>query len=247
MTEHEQHSSAQSLVQLPAGASWSAYFDQLAFSSKDQRLQRFYSAGTMTDETTIANTPMVALDFETTGLDADSDEIVSIGIVPFSLQRIFCNESRHWLVKPRAELAQDSVVIHNITHSAISSAPDLELILDEVLSILAGRLCVVHYHPIEREFIARALYNRIQESIVFPVVDTMQLEMQIIHKQQTIMGKLFNRSLPSLRLDDCRRRYHLPYYQAHHALTDALATAELLQAQIRHHFSAETTVAELWL
>jgi DNA polymerase-3 subunit epsilon len=36
------------------------------------------------------------------------------------------------------------------------------------------------------------------------------------------------------RLDACRERYGLPDYQGHDALTDALATAELLLAQIAY-------------
>ncbi|MFG6138719.1 hypothetical protein [Halomonas sp. B23F22_10] len=34
--------------------------------------------------------------------------------------------------------------------------------------------------------------------------------------------------------------------QGHPALTDALATAELLQAQIAHHDSPETPVGTIW-
>lgn len=247
MTDSEQNTSDTNVIQPPEGLTWAEYFDQLAFTSRDERLQHFYAAGTMTDETTIANTPMAAMDFETTGLNAESDEIVSIGIVPFSLQRIFCSESRHWVVKPRIALAEGSIVIHGITHSDISSAPDLEFVLEEVLNILAGRLTVVHYHRIEREFMATALLTRLQESIVFPVIDTMQLENRILNQQQSILGRVLNRSQPSLRLGDCRRRYNLPHYQAHHALTDALATAELLQAQITHHFSPDTPLSELWI
>ncbi len=33
----------------------------------------------------------------------------------------------------------------------------------------------------------------------------------------------------------------------HHALTDALATAELLQAQIAYHFDPDTPISEVWL
>jgi DNA polymerase III epsilon subunit-like protein len=36
---------------------------------------------------------------------------------------------------------------------------------------------------------------------------------------------------------------NLPRYQAHHALSDALATAELLQAQVAPHYSAATSCA----
>lgn len=41
-------------------------------------------------------------------------------------------------------------------------------------------------------------------------------------------------------------RYHLPPYHAHHALTDALATAELLQAQVAHRFEAGMEIGRLW-
>ncbi len=51
----------------------------------------------------------------------------------------------------------------------------------------------------------------------------------------------------SIRLADSRLRYQLPHYAAHNALIDAIATAELLQAQVLHHFSRETPVADLWL
>lgn len=231
----------------PAGSSWADYFEQLSFASRDERLQQFYGAGMMADETQIANTAMAAMDFETTGLNSETDEIVSIGIVPFSLKRIFCRESGHWLVKPRTVLEEGSIVIHGITHSDINSAPDLDYILEELLTIMAGRLMVVHYYPIEREFMAKALLSRIQESITFPVIDTMQIENRVINEQRSVMGKLLPRALPSLRLGDCRKRYQLPHYQAHHALTDAIATAELLQAQISHHFSSSTPVSEFWI
>ena len=49
-----------------------------------------------------------------------------------------------------------------------------------------------------------------------------------------------------MRLADSRRRYNLPAYQAHHALSDALACAELLQAQIAHHYSPHTPLRQLW-
>jgi len=38
----------------------------------------------------------------------------------------------------------------------------------------------------------------------------------------------------------------LPRYRLHHALTDALATAELLQAQVAHRFTPDTPLSALW-
>ena len=51
----------------------------------------------------------------------------------------------------------------------------------------------------------------------------------------------------SIRLADSRQRYGLPHYAAHNALIDAIATAELLQAQVLHHFGPQTRVSDLWL
>ncbi|MCW8904463.1 MAG: 3'-5' exonuclease, partial [Sedimenticola sp.] len=93
---------------------------------------------------------------------------------------------------------------------------------------------------------ACALLRRLGESIEFPVIDTMALEQYILHRRQSPWARLMRRPLGSLRLGDCRERYGLPHYQAHHALTDALATAELLQAQIAHHFQNDTPLGELW-
>jgi DNA polymerase III subunit epsilon len=228
--------------------SWPGRYDDLKLKSRDPRLQQFYAGGTVTPETPIVNTPLIAMDFETTGLDADANEIVSVGIIPFSMHRIYCRESAHWLVKPKQAqaLTEGSVVIHSITHSDINEAPDLEAILEEMLSAITGRIVVVHYRHIEREFLARALLDRLGEVIEFPVIDTMELERRVLCKRRKLIDRLLKRPLESLRLGDCRERYRLPHYQAHHALTDALATAELLQAQLNYHYSAETPISDLW-
>lgn len=226
--------------------SWPDYFERLHTRSRDFRLQRFYAAGTVGADTPIINTPLVAMDFETTGLDAERNDIVSIGIVPFSIHRIFCRESAHWVVNPGQNLNEGSVVIHGITHSEINTAPDLESILEALLTAIAGRIVVVHYRYIEREFLSQALFRRLGESIAFPVIDTMALEQHLLHRRQSLLDRLLKRPVGSLRLGDCRERYNLPHYQAHHALTDALATAELLQAQLAHHFTDDVSLGELW-
>jgi DNA polymerase-3 subunit epsilon len=46
----------------------------------------------------------------------------------------------------------------------------------------------------------------------------------------------------SLTLARCRQRYHLPEYQAHHALSDAVACGELFLAQA-YRFAGRADVA----
>lgn len=225
---------------------WPEKYRRLSDTCRNPHLKNFYAAGIVEATTPIEEVPLVALDFETTGLDSDRDEIVSIGLVPFNTKRICCRQAKHWIVNPARSLTDSSVVIHQITHSDIDQAPDLQHILDEVLDALAGKIAVVHYRFIERDFLAKALMLRINEDIDFPVIDTMAIEQLALQRQRGWVGKLLQQPLGSVRLPDCRQRYNLPVYQLHHAMIDALATAELLQAQLAHHYSPAVTVGELW-
>ncbi len=226
---------------------WPLLFRRRAEEVRHPLLQRYYGAGSPTGDTPVSDVSFVAMDFETTGLAPLSHDIVSIGLVPFSLRRIFCRQSRHWIINPARPLVNQSVVIHGITHSDVSEAPDLTEILEPLLECLAGRIVVVHHRAIERGFLDAALRQRIGEGIEFPVVDTMDLEARL-HRRRPLgfWSRLMGRKPVSIRLADSRLRYGLPGYQLHHALTDALASAELLQAQIAHHYSPDTPLAEIW-
>ncbi|UXI03996.1 3'-5' exonuclease [Photobacterium sp. TY1-4] len=227
---------------------WPTFFAMLADQAKDRRLQNYYSAGMVSGDTPLKEVPFVALDFETTGLDPKKDEIISIGLVPFDMHRIRCRGSAQWVVNPNRPLEEESVVIHGITDSDVSSAPELLRVLEEVLSALAGKIVVVHFRQIEREFMNSALKARLNEGIQFPVVDTLAIESAVQHREfGGLWNKLKGKKPGSVRLGRARQRYGLPVYPPHQALTDALATAELLQAQIAYHFDPDTPIADLWL
>ncbi|APR03225.1 3'-5' exonuclease [Thauera chlorobenzoica] len=231
------------------GPDWSRRFAGLAAAARDPRLRRFYAESLPAAATPMGEVPMVAVDIETTGLDPRRDGIVSIGAIPMRLDRIQSSASHYWVLRPRARLNPESVVIHGITHAQIEAAPDFGAILGELLAVLAGRVVVVHCREIERAFLDAALRACIGEGIEFPVIDTMALESRLQRRPPAAwLARVFGRRPAplSVRLADCRARYRLPRYRAHHALTDALATAELLQAQLAHHFGPEAAVRTLW-
>jgi len=227
---------------------WSAFLQLKGQLSKDERLQRFYKQGTYLEDTPLKDIEFVALDFETTGLDAKKNSIISIGLVHFNLQRIFCRKSRSWYIDPQDKLQEESIVIHGITHSDLNKAPDLLHILEQLLDELAGKVIVVHYRRIERDFLDSNLRALIKEGIIFPIVDTMQIEADV-HKtnSQGVFNWFKSSANHSIRLANSRTRYNLPAYSPHDALTDAIATAELLQAQVKYYFSPDTEIKNIWL
>jgi len=232
----------------PPSIDWPNKFKRKVETARDEHIKRYYERDLPDATTPIEDVVFLAMDFETTGLDADNDDIITIGTVPFTLNRIFINQAKHWTVRPNKQLEEESVVIHGITHSDVLDAPDLSEVFDQVLEEMAGKVMVVHYQRIEREFFNRALMIRIEEGIEFPVVDTMHIETQI---QQRDMGGLINRirgkKPQSVRLGASRTRYGLPQYTPHHALTDAVATAELLQAQVAYHYDRKQPIGQFWL
>lgn len=232
----------------PPSIDWPSKFKRKLECAQNTDLKAFYQQGVVAPDTPLDEVIFLAMDFETTGLDSEQDDIITIGTVPFTLNRILINQAKHWTVRPRKQLEEDSVIIHGITHSDVLDAPDLSDVFPDILSEMSGKIMVVHYKRIEREFFNRALLTRINEGIEFPVVDTMHIETQLQQKAKGgIFNKLRGRKPASVRLGASRTRYGLPQYTPHHALTDAVATAELLQAQIAYHYEPKTPINQIWL
>jgi DNA polymerase-3 subunit epsilon len=236
-----------SISAAPAVSDWQQYYLQQAAEVKHPLLQQFYANGMVAGDTPINQVPMVAIDFETTGFSPTDNGIVSIGLVPFNLQCVFSSGARQWLLKPRVKLTDSSITVHRITHSEISRAPDLSLVLPELLPLLAGKVAVVHYRQIERPFLDAGVNATLGEGMLFPVIDTLELEARL-HRVKPLSwwDRVRRHQQVSIRLDASRSRYNLPPYRPHHAVTDATASAELLQAQIAHRFSPQTPVSMLW-
>lgn len=224
---------------------WQAMFRDWAKDAPEGPLKRYYEAGTIAMDTPLKDVQMLALDLETTGLNSQEDEIISLGSVPMDHRIIRCNGAEYWMAKPERSLNAESVTIHEITHAELAEAPPLHRILDEILDTLSNKVVVVHCVSIERQFLLEASLKIYGFPLYFPVLDTMDIERQS-HTKLPWWKRMIGRR-PSLRLDACRQYYNLPRYKAHHALTDALSSAELLQAQIAYHMDSKAPISKYWL
>lgn len=226
---------------------WAQYMASCAEASQHPALARFYRSAWPTADMPLSQVEFVAMDIETTGLDAQRHAIVSIGLIPFTLQRIRSDQGWYQVVRPYGDLIPESVTFHHITHSDIYQAPRFAAIIDPLLQQLSGKVVVAHYRNIERTFIDEAVKHALGEGVLFPMIDTMQIEANLYPQRKSgWFLRLLGRPSISIRLADSRGRYGLPLYQAHHALTDALGAAELFQAQVATHFSPQQRLGELW-
>lgn len=163
----------------------------------------------------------LALDLETTGGDAGRDDILSFGWLCLDGPEILLASARHRLVQPRRNLTEENVSIHRITDDRAAEGESLRAVLADFLRDLQGRVLIAHYSPTEVGFIDAACRDCYGGRFRPPVIDTLILARRAAQ----------NHNPGSLRLAALRARHHLPRYPMHHALSDALAAAELFLAQ----------------
>lgn len=177
----------------------------------------------------VADLELIALDFETTGLDAQRDHIIAAGWVQIRGDRILMASAREVRVRNGStEGVGQSAVIHGILDSDLDDADSGDAMLGHLLPELAGRAIVVHAAAIERNFLAALLRRMGGVPMPNPFIDTMALERRLIEGAGGSVRELHG----DLTLDACRARHGLPDHQQHSAGADALATAELLLAQL---------------
>lgn len=170
----------------------------------------------------------LAVDLETTGLDPRTGYIISIGWVAIDGGSIRLNTARHLLIDSR-NLVGDSATIHHIRDSDRWEGVDLSAALLMLAHALNGRIALMHHSPLDTGFLRSALKEQFGFDWFHPTADTLVLEKKRLFQRE--------QNLPrnALRLNTCRERYGLPKTQAHNALEDALATAELFLAWANHY------------
>jgi DNA polymerase-3 subunit epsilon len=174
----------------------------------------------------ILDCEFLALDFETTGLDANREAILSIGYTLLQRGRILMRGNGHHLVMVNKSIPEESVIIHKITDDRARSGTHLHDVLPLLLRQMAGRVILVHYGAIERNFLNAACQQIYGLQPPLLIADTLQIEKQRLQRSQTTS------TINQLRLFNLRKQYGLPRYNAHSALEDAIATAELFLAQV---------------
>jgi DNA polymerase-3 subunit epsilon len=149
-------------------------------------------------------------------------------MVPVRRGTIRLGEAYATLVRPEDGRGIDprSVQAHQLVWGDVREGPPLPEVLPEIGRRLGEGVLLVHHRSIDVSFLKRAFKSHGMRWPDPPVVDTVDLLVKVKQRARFRDPDLPD-EMPVLNLRKARREHGLPDYQAHDALTDAVAAAEL--------------------
>ena len=164
-------------------------------------------------------------DAEMTSLDPKHGELLSLGWVGVEGLEIDLGSARHLFLRSDRSVGA-SATIHGLRDCELKTGmPPVEA-LEALVAAADGRVLVFHHASLDRAFLDAISQRNWGSPFLLPLIDTQRIEARLLRRHGDV------RPDGALRLSACRARYGLGAYRAHSALGDAVATAELMLAQI---------------
>lgn len=187
-------------------------------------------------KTDIADFSITVLDIETSGLKPQTDHIVSMGWVNIVDGVIKLSSAQHHIIySPTDSTDGTNDDISRSLHHILPEQQQRGITLDQAMANLFesmnSPIILAHGSTIEKRFFEQYYRSKSCPNLPLIWLDTLKIE------QNTSKGRNYHKDF---RLFALRNQYQLPDYPAHHALMDAMATAELFLAQKYRLFHSET-------
>jgi DNA polymerase-3 subunit epsilon len=176
-----------------------------------------------------------ALDLEASGLDPRSASVLSVGMVPIRDGVVRWGQRWYSLAQPATSerAATDAVRVHEILPDELTGSPPMADLVPEIERRIREGVLLVHWRHLDVPLLRRCFR---EAGVPWPrprVVDTTDLLARLDRRRRLLEPE--PRPTPT-QLAAARRALDLPAHTEHHALYDALATAELfllLRARLR--------------
>ena len=159
----------------------------------------------------VKSLPFVALDFETTGFDPASAEIVEVAFLPLQTP----DDMLQTLIDPGISIPPEVSKIHGITNEAVRGQPKLPEIMGPIQSLLSESIFVSHNVPFDWGFLHQAYVRHLKTPLQMPHLCTLELSRRFL-------------DLRSNALEAVARHLNVPLSNAHRAGADTMAVKGLL-------------------
>ena len=160
----------------------------------------------------------VVLDLETSGLNLNRDQVLSIGAVVIEDGAVdFSQMFERTLQRAETKLSP-SVLIHGLGPSTIAAGSDPVDALLDFMEFVGDSPLLAFHAPFDQHMLARALKDSLGYRLAHTFLDVADIA-PLLYPEAL---------LREAGLDDWIDHFHLQVGERHHASADALATAELM-------------------
>jgi DNA polymerase III subunit epsilon len=155
--------------------------------------------------------PYVVIDLETTGLSPQEDRIVEIAMARVEGDAVV----DEWMTLIDPGRDPGPTFLHHISQEMVQGAPTFRDVVGDILARLDGAIVVAHHAPFEEGFLAGELGRLRIEAAPLPTICTLRLSRAVL-------------ASPNYKLSACCEIMGIELTDAHTALGDVRATAQLL-------------------
>lgn len=160
----------------------------------------------------------VVVDLETSGLNLNRDQVLSIGAVVIEDGAVdFSQMFERTLQRAETKLSP-SVLIHGLGPSAIAAGSDPVEALLEFMAFVGDSPLLAFHAPFDQHMLCRALKDSLGYRLTHPFLDVADIAPLLCPEAH----------IREAGLDDWISHFNLQVGERHHASADALATAELM-------------------
>ena len=160
----------------------------------------------------------ICLDCETTGLNPNKDEILSIGAVLIKNNKVLMRKTLNIFVKPSKKVTAESIKIHRIRPIDLENAIRPKLAIFELLEFIGNRPIVGYYIKFDIAMISK--YTKKYIGIKLPN-ETIEVSSMYYKTRK----KSSEYEFIDLKFDTIMQELDIPELGKHDALNDAIMTS----------------------
>lgn len=170
--------------------------------------------------TPLAEVTFVVVDLETTGAQVAGSQITEFGAVKVSGGRVLGEFQT--LVRPATPIPAFITLLTGISNQMVALSPRIDTVLPAFLEFARGSVLVAHNAGFDVGFLKAAAAETGHAWPGFPVLDTVRLARQLVHRDEA----------PNHKLSSLARLFGSATVPDHRALHDAQATVDVLHGLI---------------
>ncbi len=191
--------------------------------AESQRLSNLAKPAPFNDKS-LRQQRWVVLDLETSGLNLNRDQVLSIGAVVIEDGAVDLSQQFEQTLMRTDHKVSPAVLIHGLAPSVIAAGSEPEQAMLAFMEFVGDSPLLAFHAPFDQHMLSRALRESLDYSLEHPFLDVAEIAPLLCPQA----------NLPKAGLDDWTRFFGLHAEQRHNASADALVTAELTLILFSH-------------